>query len=132
MNFKLLFTLILALVVTTAESFTLNVSLPKGIPALNFSYAVSTGSCSNPNSVNCHFTQSKVDGIAGAHITQYLTAVNAEFKTMTPVVDKLHTTNFIEMKIPGQSGVCHIDLLGKKVNSVISVILNKTGICIVK
>jgi hypothetical protein len=47
---------------------------------------------------------------------------------MTPMIDMFHNpTNFVEIKIPGQSGLCHIDVLGK---STILVRIHKNGTCI--
>lgn len=130
MSFKLLFTLLLTLLVSTVEALTLKVSFPQNKPPaqLNFAYAISSGNCSNPNNVKCHFTQSSVSGLQGAHIIQYITVLNAEFKAMTPVVDKFHKpTNFIKMTIPGQKGTCLINIVGK---TNISVLLNQNGSCV--
>ncbi|RUR04786.1 hypothetical protein [Legionella sp. km772] len=130
MSFKLIISVVLSLMVTTTQAFTVKLSFPQGLPTqLDFAYAVSTGNCSSPNNIKCNFTHSSVGGIDGSHIAQYLAAVNAEFKTMTPVADKFHKpTNFIQLKVPGQTGVCKpINILGKK---TISVLVNKNGSCI--
>ena len=128
MNFKLLLTAFFALTVSTVEAFTLKVNFPQGQPAqLDFAYALSTGNCSTANNVNCHFSKSSVNGIDGAHITEYLDALTKEFKTLTPVADKFNKpTNFIQMKVPGQKGVCTVSLLGK---ATVSISVNKNGTC---
>ena len=128
MEQKFLLAFVLGLVFSSVHAFTLNVRFLQGTPAkIDFAYAVSTGSCASTSSTKCSFTQSKLGGIDGAHFTQFLKAANDTFKTMTPVVDKIHTSNFVELKIPGQSGVCHVNLLGK---TTVTVNVNKNGTCV--
>jgi len=130
-NYKVLCAFILTFLCSTLYAFELDVTFPQGVPEkLDFAYGISTGDCSNPNSIKCHFTQSKLGGIDSAHIIQYLQSINALFKTMTPVADKFHKpTNYIEMKVPGKTGMCSIEVLGK---AKISVAMNKNGGCTIK
>jgi hypothetical protein len=126
---KGLIALVLGLAHLTVHAFTLTVSFLDGIPEqADFAYAISTGHCSPSSYTQCHFTQSTVGGIDGEYVMQYIKEVNSLFKTMTPVTDNFHNpTNFVEIRIPGQNGICYVDVLGKE---KISVRINKNGTCI--
>ena len=64
----------------------------------------------------------------GELFMEYIKNMNVIFKTMTPVADKFHIpTNYVEIKIIGQRGLCYVDILGK---TNISVRINKDGNCI--
>ena len=120
--------LALGMAASTVNAFTLNVSFLGGVPAqMDFAYAVSTGNCATAPSVNCQYTHSSMSGIAGSKSTEFFALMNSAFKDMGPVADGFNKpTNFVEFKIEGQSGVCHIDLLGR---TDISVAIDKNGNC---
>lgn len=126
---KLCFATLLMAFVSMANALTLNVSFLQQAPALfDVSYAVSTGDCSSTKAINCHREQSSMEGIAGAHAANFFKSLNTLFRAKTPVADKINKpSNFIEIKIPGQSGVCRANLLGKK---TLSLKINKNGSCL--
>ena len=119
---------ILGAVLSNANAFTLNLDFPQGTPAtIDFAYAVSTGDCSS-STLNCSFSQASYGGIKGSYIHKFMRDMNSTFELMTPVEDRIHTpTNFTIIKVKGLSGVCRINLLGKK---IINVKVNKDGSCV--
>ena len=121
--------MVLMAVFSMVNALTLNVRFLQHVPAsFAVSYAVSTGDCSLKKSMDCSYSHSSMSGIAGSHAEVLFKNLNILFKTKVPVADKIHkSTNFIEIKIQGQSGVCRASLLGKK---VVTLNINKNGTCL--
>ncbi len=119
---------LLGAALSNANAFTLNLDFPQGTPAaIDFSYAVSTGDCSS-NAPSCTFSQASYSGIQGNYIHKFMRDMNSTFELMKPVEDKLNKpTNFVKVRIKGQNGLCHINLLGKK---IINVKMNNDGTCV--
>lgn len=127
MKFPVLLGAILGLTISNAHAFNIKLDFPQGTPsAIDFSYAVSTGDCSS-TTPNCTFSHASYGGIKGDYINKFMRDLNSTFDRLTPVTDKVNKSNFVEVKIQGQKGLCHVGILGKK---TINIKINKDGSCI--
>lgn len=129
MNKSILLGALLGAAVSNAQAFTLNLEFPQGTPdTIDFAYAVSSGDCSS-STPKCNYTHATYNGIKGSLIHKFMRDMNSSFELITAVKDKVNSpTNFVQIKITDQKGLCRINLLGKK---NIYVKINKDGNCMV-
>lgn len=118
---------LLGAMVSSANAFNVQLDFPQGKPAaIDFSYAVSSGVCTTP--AGCRFDKGSFTDIKDFDINGFMVITNSWFEPVTPAADSLNTpTNFVEVKVKGQSGVCHVGLLGKQ---NIKLAINADGSCV--
>lgn len=113
--------------VSNANAFTLELDFPQGKPAaMDFAYAVSSGDCTT--TAGCYFDKASFADIKDFDIKGFLDIVNSWFKPLTAVQDNVNSpTNYVAIKLKGQSAVCRANLLGKQ---NIKLAINADGTCI--
>jgi hypothetical protein len=112
---KRLFGFLLGVLSLSTHALTLDIRFTHSEPPdIDFTYAISSGDCINQSAAACHYEHGAMTEIPGSSVFELIKWFNSQFNVTTPTADKSRqSTNYVEIKIHDQQGLCHIDVLGK-------------------